>query len=533
MPKYVNENGLARFWDNAKDKLGFASNPINYGADPTGVNDSSAAIAACIAANAGGTIWFSPGIYSVSEPIETPHIGADRVSIDFGGATIVANATMDYLLGIGKLDEQSSGASGIIRTFYRNGTLDTGSANVDVGVLIADYYKDASLVQMNVLGFPCGASIATSGYTESSDANINNCYFYYPDVSFSTGVGLDLYGADNKIADCRIYGFNAGTVVRTRCQWFDNIHFMPKGLTVDYNDPHNTYLAQLSGSCCVEMAGGTATLSRCYCDSLETFVKVTADGITCNIDNCFCYSYLTKAVSRFLDVTAVSNFSGHVSITGSTYYAKLHPDYDDNTGTGTKNETIVLANNNYRIMNSITIDESSTIQNAHRVRTADLFTMGFAENRSCNVFSPATTLPSNTWVPLVTFACPKNGSYNHGAIVYRHAYSNSTPYQVEIQFYHKISDNSVNAELIVQSGSTTNETFGYGVVTGNSDLNYLTLYVKSSASSFYNINDWRYLYSWNCRAVLPHVTADYGYANYDSNAYESDYVNLSNVTAIS
>lgn len=72
---------------------GAAINVIDYGADPTGVADSAAAIQAAIdAAPAQGTIVFAPGTYLISQTITLK----DSIVIDGGGAVIKAKDATNF-----------------------------------------------------------------------------------------------------------------------------------------------------------------------------------------------------------------------------------------------------------------------------------------------------------------------------------------------------------------------------------------------------------------------------------------------------
>lgn len=71
------------------------SNPIYYGADPTGTTDSAKAINDCIKANYGGSVIFSPGTYLINSAIQTPFMFKNRVNIFGNGAHIKAIGSAD------------------------------------------------------------------------------------------------------------------------------------------------------------------------------------------------------------------------------------------------------------------------------------------------------------------------------------------------------------------------------------------------------------------------------------------------------
>ena len=71
------------------------TNPIYYGADPTGTKDSAKAINDCIKANYGGSVIFSPGTYLINSAIQTPFMFMNRVNIFGNGAHIKAIGSSD------------------------------------------------------------------------------------------------------------------------------------------------------------------------------------------------------------------------------------------------------------------------------------------------------------------------------------------------------------------------------------------------------------------------------------------------------
>jgi hypothetical protein len=160
---------------------GAAVNPLDYGADPSGVADSTAAInAAVVATPAGKALVFSPGTYKITAPvlvdkgIKICGIGAQILC---SGATAYFNVSGTGINGLQFLDLK----------LYGDGT--TGNT-------------------------PAGGAIQSPSGTETQDWIIDNCTF--EDLSFGVAINSNLSGYHRRpvVKNCHfvsMVGSSSGT----------------------------------------------------------------------------------------------------------------------------------------------------------------------------------------------------------------------------------------------------------------------------------------------------------------------------------
>lgn len=311
MAKYLDETGLAHFWDKLKQYLAPKTNPIYYGADPTGTTDSAEAINACIVANKGGTISFTQGTYLIGSPILTPHAVSDRVSIDFNGAIIKPNASIESVLHVGGYSPLDSGEAGGIKTFYRNGIFINNSGNASVGIKVHVGYKDATFVNMNVRQFETGLLGGAKG--TPVDMQVDECLFYYSGGMTNGSIGVSLLGSDSKICNSRIYGFQNCIYMGNSGNTVFNVHCLPKG----YAD-----VTELEGASFILIdTAGFNEVVNCYCDTYGTFVKygVNAAGdVRLGFHENQQMSYQQNVNLTIVDFGNVDNYYVMADISGNT-----------------------------------------------------------------------------------------------------------------------------------------------------------------------------------------------------------------------
>lgn len=197
------------------------TNPIFYGADPTGSVDSSEAINKCIQANKGGTINFSQGTYLVNQTINLPYNQLEKVSINGNGAKIINTVTLDRLFYYG-YDKGLSSANDVgFPCYIKDLFIEGNESETTYCIDIIKGFKDLKIYNCKIFRFLNGIRIGeTTG--NPADVLMNDCLLYGKGSEFD-GTGVIANCTDNNINMCRIYGFrkgfiiNGGTVVK-ECQ---------------------------------------------------------------------------------------------------------------------------------------------------------------------------------------------------------------------------------------------------------------------------------------------------------------------------
>lgn len=187
------------------------TNPIFYGADPTGQIDSSVAINNCILANKGGTINFSQGTYIVNQTINLPYNQTEKVNINGNGAKIINNATLDRLFYVG-YDKGLSGRNDVgfpsyIKDLFVDGTNSETTYCIDIVL----GYKDLKIYNCRFYSFLNGVRIGET-VGSAADVLMNDCLLYGKGSEFD-GTGIIANCTDNNINMCRIYGFRKGFII--------------------------------------------------------------------------------------------------------------------------------------------------------------------------------------------------------------------------------------------------------------------------------------------------------------------------------
>lgn len=232
---------------NAQKILGWI-NVKNYGADPTGTNDSAAAINGALSAAAavGQAVYLPPGTYLVSSPV-TPGDGAAiygagrdlttvKASTTFSGNAVILAANDVSNLAIQELtvDANSQSTDGIQCPYSASGATDVTVRSVQVtntggtnqtGIDLGTVSTRARIEECQLSG--CTGPGIQLG--EPTDAAILACLF--------SGNLSNPSNAAGNIGDINIiYNWNRVTI--------SNCHFYESGQALDYT---NFVLAAMSG----------------------------------------------------------------------------------------------------------------------------------------------------------------------------------------------------------------------------------------------------------------------------------------------
>ena len=258
------------------------SNPIHYGADPTGNKDSSTAINECIANNK--TTVFSPGTYLINNPIVTDYLSANRKSIDFNGATIICDFT-DFALKIGFLNFTDSlaknGSQHNNLSYFKNGTIICNNAN-GCGIKVQSHYKGATIDNMiicaNKYGIYCGGDVSSSSYP--CDTLINNCLVRADTRTdnFENSIGINMLDTDETISNTRVYYYDIGIKDLAGAK-LSNIHILGKK-SICFTNGIGIFIQ------------GEGTLyENIYIDSYKTGIKADINANHLSLSNFFNYSW--------------------------------------------------------------------------------------------------------------------------------------------------------------------------------------------------------------------------------------------------
>ena len=457
----------AKMSQTANDIMAATNNPIYYGADPTGTTDSSSAIQDCIDANHGSTIVFTPGKYLVETKLVTPHIGDDRVSIDFNGAILFTNLG-NTILHIGGDDPQTSGRAGLLRTFYVNGIFINNNNTQNPAIIIEPYYKDAAIEKCNIRFFYIG--IDGGSNAAPLDLIVEDCLIFNNDVTSNT-IGIKLNGSDSKITNNRIYGYNIPIDIKSGTNTITLNHIMP------YGESSQTDIANLAAI----VIENTSLQQICnnYVDTYPSMIKTintvnTHLIVTCN--NFYSYYHDMKceifdlSSCNGIDLKAKDNciqFTSNVNNVG----VKLNPTHSLTSSL----EKINVAGN---MLIGI-------------ISQGDLL---LSENDKC-FYWPSQRVAQNTWCAIALVPI-----YRQNCLV---GINVAVPYQTVKTDILRILVNGSNGEAsYAKCTNTSNLVYGYKVVTtSNSNTPYLIVLCKNTADTLAASEVMAEISSGNCSKI--------------------------------
>ena len=278
------------------------TNPIFYGADPTGTIDSSTAINNCILANKGGTINFSQGNYLVNQTINLPYNQNEKVSINGNGAKLINTVTLDRLFYIG-FDKGLSGSNDVgFPSYIKDLFIEGDESETTYCIDIIKGYKDLKIFNCKLYRFLNGVRIGESTGSPA-DILISDCLLYGKGSEFD-GTGVIANCTDNNINMCRIYGYRKGFIINgttaiNLCQvllrWKDQTsqNFNPyEPNSTEWNSYYNlTMFAEINAYCrCLQ----------CYGDSVYKFLEINTQSIV-SVNSCMFYNARNNVNNRLFD----------------------------------------------------------------------------------------------------------------------------------------------------------------------------------------------------------------------------------------
>lgn len=264
------------------------TNPIYYGADPTGVDDSTQAINDCIVANKGGAINLSTGTYLVSNSINLPFKNSEKVSINGNGAKIITTSTIDSLF-VGGYDRSLTTDRNDVGfvSYIKDLNIDCSGGNVTNAFYNMQGFKDWHIINCSTYRTTNGVKIGDSN-NSPSDILISDCILYGNGSEYA-GTGILSNATDNYVQETRIYGFRTGiNIASGSAIVVDNTHVLLRwhDQTQSNFDPYPidgddfaTYYPQTIGV----YANGGLRSNNLYIDSVCTSIKVnTTSEVTLN-----------------------------------------------------------------------------------------------------------------------------------------------------------------------------------------------------------------------------------------------------------
>lgn len=438
-----------------------------YGADPTGVNDSSAGIQAAIEANPNGVIWFSGGTYKVSEPIVIPVESDKRVSIDMRGSTIMPTETMPYLFGFGYDQNLEGTDAGYIKTFIINGFLLNGNSlddnlNASIGIAVNTQYKNLAINNMNLKGFRKGIQLGRiSGYP--TDTQITDCLIRYFDTHDTEAVGIEVLNTDNKFFNLRIYGYHYAFDLQASGSFINQVHVLPKNTS-----------AGLEGSAFARCAAG-ARFDNCYCDTLESFaiVNVTT-AFNLMFDNCVYYTYIENMNSYFVNFTGYDGNSG-----ASIYMDKCAMTLPTPIGTF-KNRSIKFNpnDNNVNLLHKIHCNDC-VLNNYRNGISGDLM----SSEKVINTYWNNANIPAGTWVPFCIIALPTTSTRPRIDVSHTHYFADPQTLRIFGNFSYDTTENAFDFSQLKFDGTIGVNIGASGNYDATQNIIYIVLWYTAKTAS--------------------------------------------------
>ena len=279
-------------------KINSKSDPVTYGADPTGENDSTTAIQDCIDANKGGCIVFEPGTYKITTSINLPFSRSKRTSINLNGATIkAASGQTPYdVLRVGYIDvtdqEIIDGSNcDNAYSFIMNGMIDGSSDGALINV--KDHFQSFNIVNMNMIQRSDNDGIVLGSVnTYPIDTRIENVYLRALITGGGTGSGVKIANTDITANNMLICQFSKGIecLDYSSGHTFTNIHTLGVGQK------------SLQGKGIVLKNARDIIMSNYYNDSMKDAIYIIGEG-SLQLTNGCDYSYTTIEDRCFFNLT--------------------------------------------------------------------------------------------------------------------------------------------------------------------------------------------------------------------------------------
>ena len=253
-------------------------NPIYYGADPTGVTDSTQAINDCIQANKGGSVIFSGGTYLISSPIELPFDDDEKVDLIGNGSKIITSSTLETFVDVGfdRTNPSDENEAGFRPCLIENLTFDGQDGTVTYGILNRGGFKDLKVSKCTIFRVTTGVMIGETDVTaHPADVIVDNCMIFGKGSEYA-GYGVHAWCSDNRVINSRIYGFRTCFYIQ-RLTYIINCHGLLRwaGQRISNFNPYpissaefDNYYTQTSFIQCA----GTTVCTDCYGDSMYQLI---------------------------------------------------------------------------------------------------------------------------------------------------------------------------------------------------------------------------------------------------------------------
>lgn len=205
------------------DRWADQHNVLDFGADPTGISDSTSAIQAAVnwTANAQrGTIYFPPGFYTVTGSISLYFGSGTNQSIVLrgdGASSIISGTVAGYILD--RYDPAWDNPSGVIvieKLLIQNGSTTEATGAIRLGNCNGAVVRDCSIGGMN--GVVLNQAEDNSTFL-SNNTLISNCTFPAPGTRLTnsnavvTGNGTTIINMDASNWDCAIRVCGSGNSI--------------------------------------------------------------------------------------------------------------------------------------------------------------------------------------------------------------------------------------------------------------------------------------------------------------------------------
>lgn len=294
------------------------TNPIYYGADPTGVEDSTTAINDCIQANKGGTINFTPGTYLISDTINLPFKNDEKVSINGNGSKIICADTVENLFHYG-FDRVSSDVNDVgFPCYIKDLTIDCSLGEVENCVYNENGFKDLKIYNLTI--FRCLNGIKLGNNTGiPCDTLIENCMIYGLGSEYD-GTGIIGNLSDYNVNMCRIYGFRKGFIfnsggVVSKC----HVLLRWKNQTSLNFDPYERNSETFNEYYEVTKFGivnSTMRIVDSYCDSMYQFLYIDTPNAV-DVVNC---QYVNSRSNVNCELFTITRGDSKVNILNSIFF---------------------------------------------------------------------------------------------------------------------------------------------------------------------------------------------------------------------
>lgn len=380
------------------------NNPVCYGADSSGTNDSSSQINYCIEKNHNGLIEFPNGTYRLATPIELDYMLDAATCIDFGNSNLVSTA-YEYAIGIGTKNFQSNVPSGgnfekdrricFINNFHL-------VSDATYAVVIERNFLNVHMEHFEIETSKNGICVGvthTGLSARPTDAYIHDFCITNRDMR-NDYVGITINDTDNKISDGRIYGFKTG--MYGVVNFVDQVHFLATNLPTDGS-------FQMDNDwCCIHCTTYAPKITNCYCDSIPCFFKPISRCDSFTVSNLYVYSYSKEIMSEasIFDLTALKDTTTpFINITDCLFMSGTYPNNAKFIGLPNLPEMVDGSSSFLRDANLSGNKISNLVSNTGLIK--DIFRKQVGVPFRNRWFASATA-EVGKWVPMGTLLCPRS-----------------------------------------------------------------------------------------------------------------------------